>query len=53
MSRAEDLALQDMPDLVLPFVQALAVQRISYNAALATGTDVDWPKNFAKSVTVE
>ena len=42
-----------MPDLVLPFVHALAVQMISYYAALAKGTDVDQSKNLAKSVTVE
>jgi len=53
VSRAEDLALPEVPDLVLPFVQALAVQMISYYAALAKGTDVDQPKNLAKSVTVE
>jgi len=52
-SRGEDLALPEVPNLVLPFVQALAVQMISYYAALAKGTDVDQPKNLAKSVTVE
>ena len=30
-----------------------AVQMISYYAALSKGTDVDQPKNLAKSVTVE
>ena len=34
-------------------VQALSVQMISYYAALAKGTEVDQPKNLAKSVTVE
>lgn len=53
VSRAEDLVLPEVPDLVLPFVQALAVQMVSYFAALAKGTDVDQPKNLAKSVTVE
>ena len=53
VSRAEDLALPKVPDLILPFVQVLSVQMISYYAALAKGTDVDQPKNLAKSVTVE
>ena len=53
VSRAEDVALPKAPDLVLPFVQELAVQVISYCGALAKGTDVDQPKNLAKSVTVE
>ena len=37
----------------MPFLYAVAVQLISYFAALAKGTDVDQPKNLAKSVTVE
>lgn len=53
VSSANDLQLPDVPDLALPFVQSLAVQMISYFAALAKGTDVDQPKNLAKSVTVE
>ena len=47
------LKLPQAPDLILPFMQSVAVQMISYYTALAKGTDVDQPKNLAKSVTVE
>ena len=47
------LKLPDGPDLILPFLQSAAVQMLSYYTALAKGTDVDQPKNLAKSVTVE
>ena len=47
------LALPEASDAVMPFLQAAAVQMISYYAALSKGTDVDQPKNLAKSVTVE
>ena len=50
---ADQLKLPSAPNLLEPFLQALAVQMISYFAALAKGTDVDQPKNLAKSVTVE
>ena len=36
-----------------PIVHAIPVQLLAYNAALARGTDVDKPRNLAKSVTVE
>ena len=39
--------------LVAPFVYAVAVQFLAYHAAVAKGTDVDQPRNLAKSVTVE
>ena len=35
------------------FVYALPVQLIAYHTAVALGTDVDQPRNLAKSVTVE
>ena len=50
---AEPLVLPKAPDVALPFLHASSVQMISYFAALAKGTDVDQPKNLAKSVTVE
>ncbi len=49
----DKLALPETSNAVMPFLQAVAVQMISYFAALAKGTDVDQPKNLAKSVTVE
>ena len=36
-----------------PVVHAIPVQLLAYHAALARGTDVDKPRNLAKSVTVE
>lgn len=47
------LALPEAPDAIMPFLHALGVQMVSYFAALAKGTDVDQPKNLAKSMTVE
>ena len=39
--------------LLSPIVHAIPVQLLAYNAAIARGTDVDKPRNLAKSVTVE
>ena len=41
------------PPLVSPIVHALPLQLLAYHAALVRGTDVDKPRNLAKSVTVE
>jgi glucosamine--fructose-6-phosphate aminotransferase (isomerizing) len=42
-----------MPATVDPIVYAVPVQLIAYHTAVALGTDVDQPRNLAKSVTVE
>jgi glucosamine--fructose-6-phosphate aminotransferase (isomerizing) len=47
------LVLPDMPALVTPLVFALPLQLLAYHTALVLGTDVDQPRNLAKSVTVE
>ena len=47
------LTLPDMAATVTPLVYALPVQLIAYHTAVALGTDVDQPRNLAKSVTVE
>jgi glucosamine--fructose-6-phosphate aminotransferase (isomerizing) len=39
--------------ILSPIVHAIPVQMLAYHAALARGTDVDKPRNLAKSVTVE
>jgi glucosamine--fructose-6-phosphate aminotransferase (isomerizing) len=39
--------------LLSPIVHAIPVQLLAYHAALKRGTDVDKPRNLAKSVTVE
>ena len=36
-----------------PIVHTIPVQLLAYHAALVRGTDVDKPRNLAKSVTVE
>ena len=46
------LTLPTMPAAVTPLVYAVPVQLIAYHTAV-TGTDVDQPRNLAKSVTVE
>jgi len=47
------LALPEMPATVTPLVYAIPVQLIAYHTAVMMGTDVDQPRNLAKSVTVE
>jgi glucosamine--fructose-6-phosphate aminotransferase (isomerizing) len=39
--------------LITPLVYAVPVQLLAYHVAVAKGTDVDQPRNLAKSVTVE
>ncbi|KAB7739666.1 glutamine--fructose-6-phosphate transaminase (isomerizing) [Parvibaculum sedimenti] len=39
--------------LIAPIIAAIPVQLLAYHAAVAKGTDVDQPRNLAKSVTVE
>ena len=41
------------PAIASPIVYAVPVQLLAYHAAVAKGTDVDQPRNLAKSVTVE
>ena len=44
----------DKTDIIsAPFVYTLPNQLIAYHIALLKGTDVDQPRNLAKSVTVE
>ncbi|HKM88766.1 MAG TPA: glutamine--fructose-6-phosphate transaminase (isomerizing) [Xanthobacteraceae bacterium] len=47
------LTLPTMPATVAPLVYAVPVQLIAYHTAVVLGTDVDQPRNLAKSVTVE
>jgi len=47
------LTLPEMPATVTPLVYAIPVQLIAYHTAVVMGTDVDQPRNLAKSVTVE
>jgi len=50
---AVTLTLPIMPATVGPLVYAVPVQLIAYHTAVILGTDVDQPRNLAKSVTVE
>ena len=53
---APDCQVLEMPDcgaLAGPVVFTIALQLLSYHVAVAKGTDVDKPRNLAKSVTVE
>jgi glucosamine--fructose-6-phosphate aminotransferase (isomerizing) len=50
------IATIEMPKvhpLIAPLVYAIPVQLLAYHVAVAKGTDVDQPRNLAKSVTVE
>jgi glucosamine--fructose-6-phosphate aminotransferase (isomerizing) len=47
------LTLPEMPATVAPLVYALPIQLLAYHTAVVMGTDVDQPRNLAKSVTVE
>jgi glucosamine--fructose-6-phosphate aminotransferase (isomerizing) len=49
----EKLVMPEMPATVTPLVYAVPVQLIAYHTAVVMGTDVDQPRNLAKSVTVE
>src|SRR5690242_1542410 len=53
VSSTETLTLPVMPATVTPLVYAIPVQLIAYHTAVMMGTDVDQPRNLAKSVTVE
>ncbi len=47
------IVLPATSDIVTPILYALPVQLIAYHTAVFMGTDVDQPRNLAKSVTVE
>jgi glucosamine--fructose-6-phosphate aminotransferase (isomerizing) len=49
----ETIILPDVPEIIAPIVYALPVQMLAYFTAVFMGTDVDQPRNLAKSVTVE
>jgi glucosamine--fructose-6-phosphate aminotransferase (isomerizing) len=47
------IEMPTVPDVVAPIVYAVPAQLLAYHTAVARGTDVDQPRNLAKSVTVE
>ncbi len=47
------IALPDVNEIVAPMIFSLPIQLLAYHTAVFMGTDVDQPRNLAKSVTVE
>lgn len=47
------IAMPSSSPFISPFIYAVPAQMLAYHTALARGTDVDQPRNLAKSVTVE
>jgi glucosamine--fructose-6-phosphate aminotransferase (isomerizing) len=49
----QTIEVPEVDPLLAPLLYALPVQLLAYHTAVAKGTDVDQPRNLAKSVTVE
>ena len=47
------IALPEVPSIIAPIVYTVPLQLLAYHVAVLKGTDVDQPRNLAKSVTVE
>lgn len=47
------VSVVEVPEVVAPIVYTIPLQLLSYYVAIIKGTDVDQPRNLAKSVTVE
>ena len=45
--------LPEAPELIAPLLYTIPLQLLSYHVAVLKGTDIDQPRNLAKSVTVE
>ncbi|TDQ66280.1 glucosamine--fructose-6-phosphate aminotransferase (isomerizing) [Maritalea mobilis] len=50
---SEIIIVPDAHEFVMPIICAIPVQLLAYHTAVFMGTDVDQPRNLAKSVTVE
>ncbi len=50
---AHTILLPEMPEILTPIVYSVPLQLLAYHTAVQMGTDVDQPRNLAKSVTVE
>ncbi|MEM7493324.1 MAG: glutamine--fructose-6-phosphate transaminase (isomerizing) [Pseudomonadota bacterium] len=50
---AHSIAMPDCDPFLAPILYSLPVQMLAYHVAVEKGTDVDQPRNLAKSVTVE
>jgi len=47
------IELPTMPELIAPIIYTVPLQLLAYHVAILKGTDIDQPRNLAKSVTVE
>ena len=47
------IELPEIPDLIAPIIYSIPLQLLAYHVAILKGTDIDQPRNLAKSVTVE
>ena len=47
------IAFCDCPEILQPILFTIPLQLLAYHCAVINGTDVDQPRNLAKSVTVE
>jgi glucosamine--fructose-6-phosphate aminotransferase (isomerizing) len=47
------VGMPTVPDILAPILYAIPAQLLAYHTAVEKGTDVDQPRNLAKSVTVE
>lgn len=47
------VSLPDCPEILQPILFTIPLQLLAYHCAVINGTDVDQPRNLAKSVTVE
>lgn len=47
------IEMPEVDDILAPILYAIPAQQLAYHTAVAKGTDVDQPRNLAKSVTVE
>ena len=50
---AEIIVIPKVSSFVAPILALIPVQLLAYHTAVFMGTDVDQPRNLAKSVTVE
>jgi glucosamine--fructose-6-phosphate aminotransferase (isomerizing) len=50
---ANAITMPSCADIAIPLLYALPLQLLAYHVAVMKGTDVDQPRNLAKSVTVE
>lgn len=53
MKTEHTIIMPEVPEILTPLVYSLPIQLLAYHTAVLMGTDVDQPRNLAKSVTVE